>query len=214
MFHLAAAKSSTVLSYIYFGADIDRGAALVPQMYIVFIEESDSRIWFLWFMRPVFPGKFVRATTKFQPICRQVRQLFHMLVSPLLFVCLSWSTCLPLYSSLLRLLPHSLSLPCKKSITSNRFRTWLRISVIYFFPGKKREGYWSLKKYFHYFAPCCRWPPAQAQMKRACLNYRRSLTMRGHWHHFIQDKKKIYDSKHGCERVAFLRLSFYFHTVQ
>lgn len=197
-------------------------------MHIVFIEESDSRIWFLWFMRPalspatyfylrwlcpesephssclrphlsppprtisrtdknqsikeywVFPGKFVIATTKFQPICRQVRQLFHMLVSPLLFVCLSWSTCLPLYSSRLRLLPHSLSLPCKKSITSNRFRTWLRISVISFFPGKKGEGYWSLKKSFHYFAPCCRWPPAQAQMKRACLNYRHSLTMRGH----------------------------------
>lgn len=195
MFHLAAAKqkSSTVLSYIYVGADIDRGAALAPQLHIVFIEESDSMIWFLWFMRPtlspathfylrwlcpesephsscvrphlplpphtiskldkrskhqrhctlqnwVFRGEFVIVTTKFQRICRLVRQLFHMLVSPLLFVCLSWSICLHLYSSLLRLLPHSLSIPCKNQwLLIDLGHDWRSESFL-FFPGKTEKG--------------------------------------------------------------------------
>lgn len=54
MFHLAAAKLNNPLCCLTFilDPDIDRGAALPLQLHIVFIEESNSTIWFLWFMRP------------------------------------------------------------------------------------------------------------------------------------------------------------------
>lgn len=161
MFHLAAAKLKAPLCCLTF--ILDRGAALAPQLHIDFIKESDSRIWFLWFVRPaldpasppifafagcalklnltplvschrrqfpwktkdqsiedialyrtlrwVFKCNFGTVMTKFQHICRRVRQLYHMLISSLLFIHLSWCVCLPLYSSLHHLLP--LSLPCK-----------------------------------------------------------------------------------------------------
>lgn len=246
MFHLAAAKSSTVLSYIYIGADIDRGAALVPQMHIVFIEESDSRIWFLWFMRPgltpatyfylrwicpesephsscvrphlspsprtisgtdknqsikeywVFPGTFVIATTKFQPICRQVRQLFQMLVSPLLFVSLSWSTCLPLYSSLLRLLPHSLSLPCKNQwLLIDLGHDWGSVSFL-FSPAKKRRVLIT-EKVFSLFCTMLLLASSTSSNEASAFELQTFPYDERTLASFHSGQKKQ-DSKHGCER--------------